>query len=169
MSQLPDNIQRVLAIDPYPNGFGFAVLEEPLQLVDFGIKVPMTKKADRTIKKLENIINYYRPDVLILEDRQAKECKRRENAREVLLSIEKLASYRSIEYIKLSWPVVHQVILPQDSPTKYTIAVEIAKRFPELQSYLPRPRKAWMTEVAAMNIFDATALALCFYLKGKRK
>ena len=30
--------QRVLAIDPYSNGFGFAVLEGPKRLIDYGIK-----------------------------------------------------------------------------------------------------------------------------------
>ncbi len=167
MRQSFSNTRRVLAIDPYHKGFGFAVLEEPLQLIDFGLKIPTTGKGKGNVhlKKVERIIDHYRPDVLVVEDSQARECRRWRKARDALHGIEKLASYRNVEYVRLSRSVVYQIVASQGTPTKYIVAVEIAKRFPELESYLPRPRKSWDSEYDTMNIFDATALALCFYLR----
>jgi hypothetical protein len=49
-----------------------------------------------------------------------------------------------------------------DSKTKHDIALVLADRFPELRSWRPRRRKAWMSEDERMNIFDALALAESF-------
>src|SRR5215216_4627244 len=131
---------RVLAIDPSYKGFGFAVLEESMQLIDFGLKrIRNTKYID----KVESIIDQYLPDVIVIEDSQARECRRRLRARKLLHDIELMASARQVEYVKLSRLAVGEGITEQMNPTKYKTAVEITKRFPELESYLPYLRKSW--------------------------
>ena len=47
--------------------------------------------------------------------------------------------------------------------TKYEMAAELTKAFPELQHYLPAKRKIWLPESANLSIFDAATLALAHY------
>jgi Holliday junction resolvasome RuvABC endonuclease subunit len=163
------NTLRVLAIDPFHKGFGFAVMEEPLQLVDFGLKIPTKNKGkiSERLKNVEAIIDHYQPDVLVVEDSQATECKRGRRAREMLQGIEKLVSGRDIEVMKISQPLVQQIVTAPGSSTKYTVATKIAGQFQELKVLLPRYRKPWMTEDETMNIFDATALAVTILLRRR--
>lgn len=160
-------IYRVLAIDPYSKGFGFAVMEAPLQLIDFGLKTPARNKGSLTnrLKKAEVIIGHYLPDVVVVEDRQAKEPRRRHQARTMLRGIEKLALDKNIQYIRLSRSAVHEVITGQSHSTKYEVATKIVEQFRELEPYLPLPRKLWMSESETMNIFDAAALGLAILLR----
>ena len=41
---------RVLAIDPSTRGFGFAVLEGPNRLIDWGVKETKTEQKRRTLE-----------------------------------------------------------------------------------------------------------------------
>jgi hypothetical protein len=157
---------RVLAIDPYSRGFGFAVMEEPFQLIDFGLKIPTKAKGNdgKRLKKVEAMINRYQPDVLVAEDSQAKECRRKPRTRKMLHDIQKLVAGRNIAFVRLSWPAVQRIVTERPTSTKYTVATKIAQQFQELESYLPALRKPWMSEDETMNIFDATALALAMLL-----
>jgi hypothetical protein len=50
--------------------------------------------------------------------------------------------------------------------TKHALAEMLAGRFPEeLASRLPPKRRPWMSEDYRMDIFDAVALALTFWVK----
>ena len=52
--------------------------------------------------------------------------------------------------------------------TKDTIAAAIAKHVPDLEYFLPPPRKPWKSEHVLMGLFDAAALALTyFYADGQ--
>jgi hypothetical protein len=51
--------------------------------------------------------------------------------------------------------------------TKYGIACFLANQFAELQAFLPRFRKPWMSEEDRMAIFDALGFAMvCFPTQG---
>ena len=63
---------RVLAIDPSTRGFGFAVLEGPNRLIDWGVKETKTDKKRRTLKLIEDIIDRYQPRVIVVEDYKGK-------------------------------------------------------------------------------------------------
>lgn len=52
MSPAYTNDIRVLAIDPSTRGFGFAVLEAPNRLIDWGVKEARTDKQRRALSKV---------------------------------------------------------------------------------------------------------------------
>jgi len=60
--------QRVLALDPTSRGFGFVVLEGPGRLVDWGVKDIRADKEQATLEKVKELIELYRPGVLVAED-----------------------------------------------------------------------------------------------------
>ena len=163
------NNQRVLAIDPCTQGFGFVVLEGTDQLIDWGTKEAKGDKNSACLQKISELIEYYQPDVIVLENLIGKGSRRCLRIQKLIPEIIKLASSKRIKSQSFSRSQIRKAFSSSGTITKYEIAGAISEWFSELTPQLPRARKAWMSEDGAMNIFDATALALCFYLGCKRK
>src|SRR5215467_13579765 len=167
MSRANTNDKRVLAIDPSTRGFGFAVLEGPSRLIDWGVKETKTEKKKRSLTFIEALIEQYQPKVVIVEDYAAKGSRRCSRVRELIDDISKLAVKRKVKVRSFSRLKVKRALAEASASNKYEIAIAIAKRFPELAPRLPRFRKPWMSEDYRMSIFDAVALAITFFEKRR--
>src|SRR5215472_11813525 len=82
---------RVLAIDPSTRGFGFAILEGPNRLIDWGVKETKTDKKNRSLKLITGLIELYQPSVIVVEDYAAKGSRRCGRVRDLINEISKLA------------------------------------------------------------------------------
>ena len=169
MSRADTKDIRVLAIDPSTRGFGFAVLEGPNRLIDWGVKETKTDKKRRTLKLIHDLIDQYQPNVIVVEDYEGKGSHRCRRVRELIEDISKLAAKQEIKVRRFSRAKVKQAFSESGAVNKYEIAQTIANRFPELAPRLPRFRKPWMSEDYRMSIFDAVALALIFSSLCKRE
>jgi Holliday junction resolvasome RuvABC endonuclease subunit len=162
--------KRVLAIDPATRGFGFAILEGPDRLIDWGVKETKSDKNRSALKSVADLIGRYQPTVIIVEDYEAKGSRRCGRVGELINAVSKLAGQRKIRLKTVSRLKVKQVFSESGASNKYKIALAIAERFPELAPRLPRFRKPWMSEDYRMSIFDAVAMGLAFFeLENKRK
>jgi hypothetical protein len=161
MNCLQTNSKRVLAIAPKPRGFGFAILESPTTIVDWGVKATRHEKEALTLAKVAELIRHYSPQVLVFEDcRKSRRCPR---VRGLLDHIRNLAIHKGVKPRSLAASRVREVFLSFQARTKHQIAQVIAQQLPELASRLPRYRKPWMSEDYRMAIFDAAALALTYF------
>ena len=160
---------RVLAIDPSTRGFGFAVLEGPNLLIDWGVKETKTDKNKRSLRLISELIEQYEPGVLVLEDYAGKGSRRCRRVAGLIDEISKLAEKRKVRIKEFSRADVQKVFAESGATTKQEIAVGITKRFPELAPRLPRFRKPWMSEDYRMSIFDAVALGIAFFQFQKEK
>ena len=63
-------MKRVLAIDPVTRGFGFAVLDGPRLLVDWGVRAtkPSPKPVEQSLRELAALLESYSPDRVVVED-----------------------------------------------------------------------------------------------------
>src|SRR5262249_48072227 len=170
MSRAYTRDPRVLAVDPSTRGFGFAILEGPNRLIDWGVKETKSNKKRRSLKLINDLIGMYQPSVLVVEDYAGKGSRRCGRVRELIDDISKLAARRQIRIRSFSRVKVKQAFSESGASNKYEISVAIAKRFPELAARLPRFRKPWMSEDYRMSIFDAVGFGLtCFCIDNKRK
>jgi Holliday junction resolvasome RuvABC endonuclease subunit len=158
----------VLSIDPSTRGFGFAILEGPNRLIDWGVKETKSDKKRRTLKLIDDLIDRYQPNVIVVEDYSAKGSRRCRRIKGLINDISKLASKRKIRVRSFSRAKVKQVFSESDASNKFEIAKTIAARFPELTPRLPRFRKPWMSEDYRMSIFDAVALGTTYFSKSVR-
>jgi len=161
----PSHVQekRVLAVDPTSRGFGFAILEGPEILIDWGVKQIRARKHRRCLKRIEELIDRYQPEVVVVEDCTRKGSRRCLRVRNLIQAIRVLAANRRIPTRCFSRLRVRQVFSEQDASTKHQISTAIARQLPELRPHLPSFRKPWMSEDERMAIFDAVALALTYY------
>src|SRR5438874_836730 len=92
---MPKHI-RVLAIAPSTRGFGFAVVEGPETLVDWGVKSLNEDKNARSLAKVEELIALYQPGVMVLQDNSTKHSRRSARIKELGQQIIAMASSRNV-------------------------------------------------------------------------
>jgi len=72
---------RVLAIDPHPRGFGYAVFEGPATLVDWGTKDIRRDKERVALHKIGELVRQYLPTVIVVEDCTHRQSRRNPRVR----------------------------------------------------------------------------------------
>jgi len=155
--------KRVLAIDPYSRGVGFAVFEGPAALIDWGLRTTGPRADNgRAVRVIKRLIERFQPDVLALEDWVSAGARR---SQRIDLLLNHIASDQGnrVRVQLVSRREIRAIGPSAETKTKHGRATLLASRFPELRSYLPRPRKPWMSEDERMSIFDAVAFALACY------
>jgi len=159
--------KRILAIDPISRGFGFAVLEGPRRLIDWGVVHVQTDKLRGCLRRIDELVGRYSPQILVTEDFNTKGSRRRVRVRELVDEIHQQSPEWHCFYRAVSRMQVRRTIRQSERATKYEIALSLIEQFPELRPRLPKPRKPWMSEDARMAIFDALAFGLT-YLRTKQ-
>ena len=160
-------------MDPGSRGFGFAVLESPAMLVDWGIKSTRDEKESKTVRKVTDLIVRYRPEVMIVEDCMSDASRRCERIGQLLAVLNSLANERGIRSYSFSIEHIKAVFGTFGAKTKHEIAHVVAQQLPDLAPWMPQYRKPWMSEDYRMAMFRAAALALTFYysrgIRNRRK
>src|SRR5689334_4577644 len=125
---------RVLGIDPASRSVAYAVLEGPDSLFDWGTK--FTSKADsaKALSAIRSLIEIIRPDVIAIEDCEARESRRRARIRNLLDEVVSMAP----STVKIRRIRIHS--LASYGKTKDQRALVLAARFPELHPELPKLR-----------------------------
>lgn len=152
---------RVLAIDPGCRGFGYAVLEGPKTLVDWGINGTPEDKTAQTCRKVRRLIKFYSPEILVLEDFAGDGSRRCLRVQLLIGELRRLAASSGVRTAKFSRADIQTAIVGPRG-TKREIALALGHRFPELAPYVPPRRRPWMGEDYRMNAFDAVSLAVTF-------
>lgn len=155
--------KTVLAVVPSTRGFGFAILEGPQSLLEWGVKEVRGKKNAGALKHIAELIECYKPDVIVMEDCADRHCRRGARVRRLIQDLSKLATSKRIKVRRISARIVRAVLSGSTAASKQQIATTISQQFPELVSRLPPLRKPWMSEDPRMGIFDAVALGLTFF------
>lgn len=151
---------RVLAIDPTHRGFGFAVLEGPDSLIDWGVRMARQDKQAECLRKVRSLLEQYRPMAVVLEDCAVRGSRRCPRVRRLVERIRTVALSAGVSVRLVSRVQVRRAFAP--TSTKHVIACAVAERFSELAPLLPPRRKPWMPEHYNSAIFDALALGLTF-------
>jgi hypothetical protein len=149
---------RVVAVDPTHTGFGYVVFEGPNFLVDWGVRRVTGEKNRSCAKAVSQLIDWYRPEVLLLED--SKKCRRGQRVQQLILTLAAHAKQTRLKVRLISRSMVRRQFGRMGPSTNFAIAKALAERFPELAERLPPERKPWMSEDRRMAIFDAAAFAM---------
>lgn len=159
-------MKRVLALDPITKGFGFAVLDGPHNLIDWGLKGTSRWEEPRErwcLRQLAELIDFYQPDRVVIEDCLDSRSRRSQTSRRLIERMLVMARERDVVGRRISQAELRRAFAAEGACTKYERALAIATRFPELAWRVPPIRKPWMSEDSRMGIFDAVALGLAFF------
>ena len=159
---------RILAIAPLSRGLGYAVMEGADRLVACGNKAVLREKNAGSLAWAKKFIQFYKPDVLVLPDVNAKDTRRAARIKTLHRKITALAGKHRLKVRLISVTQARAQLLGGAKGTKFALAEALAAKFPvELALRLPPKRRAWMSEDPRMDIFDAVGLAAVFGTKVK--
>jgi len=153
----------VLAIYPNALGFGFAFMENALTLKDYQIVTARPMSNASLMKRISDYIDYYEPDIVIVEDYKGKQSKKSKRVTKLIISISEYAQRKNIKTIFYSREQIKFVFSEFKAKTKYEISKSITENIPELKKLLKSKRKLWEAEPYSQGIFDAVSLAITHY------
>jgi crossover junction endodeoxyribonuclease RuvC len=155
---------KILAIDPGTREMGVAVLDGEA-LLYYGVKTIRQRRSPAEVLRriqeiMASLIARHRPDVLAIE----KMFIIQKSASLLVVAAEEVkatARQHGLPVYEYAPTAVRKLICNSGRATKRETAKLIARRFPELRTYLEQKTK-WETLYYA-NLFDAVALAVCGY------
>jgi hypothetical protein len=154
MTTIADN-RAVLAIDPGPRGVAFVFFENGT-LLDWGTR----GRGRKELQVLVEMLDWFKADVLVLEDPDAFGCERRARWKHILHRIAERARTRGVAVETVSCHAVRSAWAADSKTNKYAVAKGIAAMFPEMEPCMPRARRKWDSEDARAGVFDAFSLLL---------
>ena len=151
---------RILGIALSSRGFGFTIFENGT-LINWGIKSAKGDKNAESLKRFEQLVEFYKPNLIAMEDHCAKGSRRSRRIRKLGEQLIKSARARRIKVGLLSRHQLMSYFFSDGAGTKHDLATLLSKRFPEeLECRLPDKRRPWESEAYQTSIFDAVGVAV---------
>lgn len=157
--------QMILSIYPNSIGFGYAVMNNALSVLNS--KVVQIKPVSNTlaIKRVREIIDYYEPKIVVIEDYKGIGSRKSKRIQKMIDSIFRYASKKKVEICKYSRANIRYVFSSFNAHTKYEIACVIAENIKTMEYKLMKPRKTSESEKYMAGAFDAVSLGIThFYM-----
>ena len=154
MTTIADN-RAVLAIDPGPRGVAFVFFENGI-LLDWGTR----GRGRNELQVLDEMLDRFRADVLVLEDTGAFGCERRPRWKHIVRRMAERARARGVAVETVSRYAVRRAWAANGKRNKQQVATGIAALFPEMEPSVPPVRRDWDSEDARTGVFDAFSLLL---------
>jgi hypothetical protein len=149
----------VLALDIHPQRYGYAVLETPSELLDWGVRRRYRKRErlrNKSMREaLRSLLGIWRPSIVVLKESVSRKMAR---ARNLYVDLLQEIDCCRVPVYRMTGRDMRNAF--SDSRTKYQIASKLGMRFPFLTHLLPPQRKIWRSEDYRMSIFTALALAV---------
>lgn len=161
---------RILAISLSTYGFGYAVMENGCRLVNYGKKVIPKDKNAKSLTGIEKMMVRNRPDVLVLQDVNARGTHRVPRIKTLHKKVLALAKKHDLKVDNISQKELRLTLIGREGATKQEMAELMASRFPdELALRLPPKRKPWVSEDSRMDYFDAVGLVVAHQDGGAKR
>lgn len=157
-----------LALFVYSRGVGIAVMEDAMTVINAcNVVVHRYPIQNRDLlNKVKEKIDFYMPDVVILEDAKGYGSRKSKRVSKVIGLIEKYGLQKSLTIKKYSRNDIRYVFSSFGAHSKYQIAKVISQNVKQLPIKLPEKRKSHQPEHYSMTIFDAIALGITHYYQS---
>jgi hypothetical protein len=152
---------RIVSLDVRSKTLAYAVLDGPLQLLDFGVS--RSTQGSFQTSRVEKVMRKFQPHVIVLRKVPAGSKRDNPAVQSAIKSVRSKARYLSVPVVSIEKRLIDQTFRPHCKPTKYQIARLLSGCFPALEWYMPSKRKIWMPEDRRMQYFDAAALGLAYF------
>jgi hypothetical protein len=160
--------KRLLALEIRSSKLGFAILEEPERLLDWGVRSFGEQEGSlksTALDRIETLLHFHSPFAVVMRDRKYHGLAQVSRIRLIASEMSAVAKRNSAKFYVVSPAEVQKFFAPEGQTTKHDIATNLAKQFEELSWKLPHRRKAYQSESPAMIVFDALATGVAFFGK----
>jgi hypothetical protein len=151
---------RILAVEIRAARLGYAVLEAPNQLRDFGAASFESFATARA--RIARLLRLYRPSILILRGGSARYPRNTGHRKAVARIARDEARKSAIPVARLTEQVFKTCFERYSCRDKYDVATVLATQFPDLGWRLPSKPKFYDPEPRSMIYFDSIALGYVY-------
>lgn len=162
------SLTRVLAVDVRRTRFGYALLEGPKRLLDWGASAVSPKLRGRTAletarRRIAPILRRCHPTAVVIKRPRQTRTGRSSTPGPVLRAILRETAALRLSVTLVTSNEIFGVFSEFRCRNKDDIAEVLVQHFPELMARLPPRRGKWGTERARMVIFDALAAGVTYW------
>jgi Holliday junction resolvasome RuvABC endonuclease subunit len=151
---------RPVILSLYPNsiGIGYACLQIPESLIDFGIAKVTPLSNGKLLGRMEKFMDFYKPKVIVLKE--AISSNRTARVDRLIAAIATLAGEKDIEVFSYGRQQIGDVFETFGCTSKYQMVEKIVTMLPGTATRARRQRKWYEKEDYNMGIFDSLSLAI---------
>lgn len=168
LPELPHG-NAALAVHPSVAGFGWALFDSPLGIVDWAVSNAAKRRrgAERKnaecLARIEELIEMYRPAIVLLEAFEGAGTRRSARVQKLCRGIISLAAVHGIRVRIISRAAIARSLALSGARTRQETADTVSSFLNEIQIRRPEKRKAWHPEQFSMALFSAAALGIVHY------
>jgi len=163
MMPASERLPCALAIHPTSGGFGWAAFRGPLAPYDWGLAHAKRKKNPTCLRRIEELIERFRPDTLVLEAFEKASSARASRITKLCRGIVALAKDRGVDVAVYTRSDIQGRFASVGAKSRDEIAEAVVRHVDALREWLPKKRKAWESEHRRIAVFSAVAAALTHY------
>ena len=158
---------RVIAIYPNRLGYGYVVMESPVELLHWNMVKSEPANNDEIMSQINQILKTYGPAKVVLENPDSKISRKTPRITALLNRIDTCAKAQSMATQHYSREEIRKVFTRfGGAKTKYEIAEVVAKNIPALEPMLYNKPKYPYYEKYAVALFDSASLAITHFFKN---
>lgn len=153
-----------LAVHPIAMGFGWAALNGRFTPYDWGVAYANpTKKNLSCLRKIDQLIERFAPDTLVLEAFEKSNSARASRITKLCRGIVALAKERGVDVAIYTRSEIQRHFASVGAKSRDEIAEAVVRHIDALREWLPAKRMAWESEHRRIAVFSAVAAALTHY------
>lgn len=152
--------KRVIGLSVQTGLVGFAVVEHPQTLFDWGTLTSKPESRDTIIERVRAIMVRTEATHLAIDDPQAWGYRKGRNSTKLIEAISAEAKILGVDVKLVSGVELREAIGAPPSANRYEIGLALSNRFIELARNRPKERKFYEREEDCIVMFMAVALGL---------
>ncbi|MBS1624073.1 MAG: hypothetical protein JST83_08650 [Bacteroidetes bacterium] len=148
----------ILALYPNSIGIGYACLQIPGKLLDFGVTTSKPISNGKLLRRAEKFMDYYKPKLVLLKEVAATATSRRND--KLIEALATLSGEMGLSIYRYTNQQISDTFEVFGARTKYEMVDKIVQMLPDLKTRMPKVRKWYEKEDYNMVVFKAVALAI---------
>lgn len=134
-------------------------------ILECGYKGARKDKNAKSVLKIEKLMNQFLPGSVVLQDLDARGCRRAPRIKALHRQVVGLAKNHRCKVTLISGKKLRLSLLGDEKATKHEMAEMLARKNPnELADKLPQKRLPWENEDGRMDMFAAVGLGTSFLM-----
>lgn len=158
-----DDNEFVLGIHPTARGFGWVLFEGAASPFDWGSVEARGQKHNKTLARLDALLDRYQPAVLALEQFEGESSRRGRRTKRLAAAMATIAKAKSVTVAIFTRAEIAATFSGSGGRTRQQIAQFVANNIDALRDRLPAKRKIWESERPNLALFSAAACALTWF------
>lgn len=152
--------QTVLSLYPNRVGLGYALFNNPKELIEYGVNYVQPVSNRKTMKRVREYIKHYKPDIVLVRNVNDRNTGSMKRIKKLIDLICNEAKRQNLEIHSYTRTQIKNVFDQFGATTKYEISQKIIEWYEELESQEFPKRNKWMEENPKNGVFDAVSTAL---------